>query len=131
MLLDSSPLGGLIFLLAAVAFAGLGMIRVFAWSSVKNLLASGWSVTQGRVEFGSVVEQRVRYFSYFVATIHYSYSVSNEYYSGALERVFLREGSADRFVAGMKDQMIFVRSKPSRPDRSALLREDQPGGWPI
>jgi len=130
MAIDDASLRGLIFLLIAVVAAAAGLIRIFAWSYFKNLLTAGWSVTQGRVEFGNVVEQRVRYFSYFVATIHYSYSVNNEYYSGAFERVFLRENSADRFVAGMKDQMIFVRSKPSRPDRSALLREDQPGGWP-
>jgi len=130
MAIDDASLRGLIFLLIAVVAAAAGLIRIFAWSYFKNLLTAGWSVTQGRVEFGNVVEQRVRYFSYFVATIHYSYSVNNEYYSGAFERVFLRENSADRFVAGMKDQMIFVRSKPSRPDRSALLRKDQPGGWP-
>ncbi len=126
MAIDDAPLRGLIFLLIALTIAAAGLIRILAWSYLRNLLASGWSVTQGRVEFGNVVEQRVRYFSYFVATIHYSYSVNNEYFSGAFERVFLRESSADRFVAGRKDQMIFIRSKPSRPDRSALLREDHP-----
>jgi len=130
MAIDDAPLRGLIFLTIVLAIAAAGLIRIFAWSYIRNLLASGWSVSQGRVEFGNVVEQRVRYFSYFVATVHYSYSVSNEYYSGAFQRVFLRENSADRFVAAMKDQMIFIRSKPSRPDRSALLKEDQPGGWP-
>ena len=34
------------------------------------------------------------------------------------------------FVATKKGQMIFVRSNPRRPDRSALLKQDQPGGWP-
>ena len=128
--IDNAPLRGLIFLFACVVVAVAGLIRIFAWSYLKNLLASSWSVTEGRVEFGNVVEQRVRYVSYFVATIHYSYSINSEYYSGSFERVFLRESSADRFVAGLKGQMIFVRSNPSHPDRSALLREDQPGGWP-
>jgi len=127
---DNAPLRLLIFLVIVIVVAAAGLIRTFAWSYVKNLLASGWSVAQGRVEVGKVVEQRVRYVSYYVATIHYSYSVNNEYYSGSFERIFLRENSADRFVSGMKDQMIFVRSKPTRPDRSALLKEDQPGGWP-
>jgi len=130
MAVGNEPMRGLIFLIIAITFAAAGLIRIFAWSFVKNLVASSWSVSQERVEFGNVVEQRVRYFSYFVATIHYSYSINNEYYSGSFERVFLRESSADRFVNGMKGQMIFVRSKPNRPDRSALLSEDQPGRWP-
>ena len=94
------------------------------------MLASGWSTTQGRVEFGSVEERRTRYFSYYIARIDYSYSVNNEYYSGYFEKVFLRESSADMFVATMKGQMIFIRSNPHRPERSALLKQDQPGGWP-
>jgi hypothetical protein len=127
---DYAPLRGVLFFVAAITIAAAGLIRVFAWSYVKDLIAAGWSITQGRVEFGNVVEQRVRYVSYFVATIHYSYSVNNEYYSGAFEKVFLRESSADRFVASLKGQMIFIRSNPRRPERSALLQHDQPGGFP-
>jgi hypothetical protein len=130
MTFDDAPLRGLLFLLIALAVAGAGLIRLFAWSTVRSLMAGGWSTAQGRVEFGSVVEHRVRYVSYFVATIYYSYSVSNEYYSGNFERAFLRESAANRFVNSMKDQMIFVRSNPKHPDRSAILRQDQPTGWP-
>jgi hypothetical protein len=113
-----------------LAVAGAGAIRVFGWTYIKSLLASGWYTVQGRVEFGSVEEKRVRYFTYYVARLDYSYSVNNEYYSGYFERVFLRESSADRFVGTMKGQMIAVRSHPHRPERSAILKEDQPGGWP-
>jgi hypothetical protein len=127
---DDAPIRGLLFLLFALAIAAAGLIRLFAWNMVKGMMAGGWSTTQGRVEFGSVVEHRVRYVSYFVATIHYSYSVNNEYYSGNFERVFLREDSANRFVASMKDQMIFVRSHPTRPEKSAVLKQDQPG-WAV
>ena len=105
-------------------------IRGLAWSQVKSLLARGWMTSQGTVEFGSVQQIRVRYFSYYLARIDYSYSVNGEYFSGYLERTFLRESSADKFVATMKGQMIFVRSHPTRPERSALLKQDQPGGWP-
>ena len=76
------------------------------------------------------MEQRVRYVSYFIATIHYSYTASNEYYSGNFERAFLRESAADRFVKSMKDQMIFVRSSPKHPEKSAVLKHDQLAGWP-
>lgn len=127
---DNAPLRGMLVLLVAITIAAAGLIRVFAWSYVKKLTASGWSVMQGRVEFGNVVEQRVRYISYFVATIHYSYRFNNDYYSGSSERVFLRESSADHFVDHMKGQPIFIRANPSRPEKSALLKQDQPGGWP-
>jgi hypothetical protein len=55
--------------------------------------------------------------------------VNGEYYSGYLERSFPRESSADRFLDTMKGQMVFVRSNPRHPERSALLKSDQPAGW--
>ncbi len=115
----------LIFI-AATALA----IRGLAWNHVKALLARGWLTQQGTVEFGSVEERRTRYKNYYVARIDYSYAVNGEYYSGYLERLFIRESSADKFVFAMKGQMVFVRSNPNRPERSALLKQDQPGGWP-
>jgi hypothetical protein len=124
---DDAPIRLPLLFLFALAIAAAGLIRLFAWNMVKGMMAGGWSTTQGRVEFGSVVEHRVRY---FVATIHYSYSVNNEYYSGNFERAFFREDSADRFAAGMKDQMIFVRTHPTRPEKSAVLKQDQPG-WAV
>jgi hypothetical protein len=130
MAFDGEPLRGLFFLVVCLVIAAAGLMRIFAWGYIRSLLASGWHTSQGRVEFGDVVERRVRYVSYYIATIHYSYSVNNEYYSGCFERVFMRESSADRFVATMKGQAIFIRSNPRRPDRSALLNQDQPGGWP-
>ena len=127
---DPDSQGNPIILILFLVIAFAAAIRVLGWSYVKRILASGWYTTQGRVEFGSVEEHRVRYFTYYVARIDYSYSVNNEYYSGYFERVFLRESSADKFVAGMKDQAIFVRSNPTRPERSAFLIQDQPGGGP-
>jgi Protein of unknown function (DUF3592) len=115
-----------VFLIAVV----LLLIRSLAWNQVKALLARGWLTFQGTVEFGSVEVRRTRYKNYYVARIDYSYSVNGEYYSGYLERLFFWETSADKFVAAMKGQMVFVRSNPNRPERSALLKQDQPGGWP-
>jgi hypothetical protein len=65
---------------------------------VKALLAGGWLNAQGRVEVGSSEEHCLRYFSYHLAPIDYSYSVNGEYDSGYFEKLFLREGSANRFV---------------------------------
>ena len=131
MAVDDDSLGGLLIVAVILAVAGAAIIRVFGWNYVKGWLATGRSTTQGRVEFGSVEEHRVRYFNYYVARIDYSYSYNNEYYSGYSERVFLRESSADRFVASLKGQIVFVRANPSRPEKSALLKHDQPGGLPV
>ena len=130
MSFDADSGSDLILLLFFIVVAAALATRVLAWNYVKGFLASGWSMTQGHVEFGSVEERHIRYIKYYVARIDYSYSVNNEYYSGFFERVFLRESSADRFIATMKGQVIFIRSHPNRPERSALLQQDQPGGWP-
>jgi hypothetical protein len=130
MRLDGAPLRGLIFLFVALVIAASGLIRLFAWNMVRRVMAGGWSTIQGRVEFGSVVEQRVRFVSYFAATIHYSYSVNNEFYSGTFERAFLSENAANSFVSSMKDHMVFVRSNPNHPEKSAILKQDQLGGLP-
>jgi hypothetical protein len=119
-----------VFTILFVAAVVLLTFRALAWNYVKRLRAGGWATSQGTVEFGSVEERRTRYGRYYIARIDYSYSVNGEYYSGDLQRLFFRESSADRFVGTAKGQMVFVRSNPNHPDRSALLKQDQPGGWP-
>jgi hypothetical protein len=114
-----------------VLIAGvLVLFRVLAWNYVKALWTTGWHTIRGTVELGSVEEHEIRFLSYYVARIDYSYSAGNEYHSGHFERVFVRERSADTFVASMKGKPVFIRSSPSRPEQSALLKQDQPGGWP-
>lgn len=87
----------------------------------------GWYTIDGTVELGSVEEHEIRFISYYIARLDYSYSVNNEYYSGFCERTFLREKSADAFVAAIKGQKTLVRSHPNRPERSAVLKQDQIG----
>jgi hypothetical protein len=125
-----APSGDEIFTAIFAIALVLLLIRALAWNQVKSLLARGWLIHQGTVEFGSVEVRRSRYKDFYTARLDYSYTVNGEYYSGYLERLFFIESSADRFVASMKGQIVFVRSNPSRPERSALLRDDQPGGWP-
>jgi hypothetical protein len=120
-----------IFSILFVAAVFAVLFRALAWNYLKRLLAGGWATSQGTVELGSVEEHRTRYGRYYIARIDYSYSVNGEYYSGDFQRLFFRESSADRFVGNLKGQMVFVRSNPNHPDRSALLKEDQPGGWPV
>lgn len=121
----SHHLGDFFFFVVAT----LIVTRSVAWNFIKSLWASSWAATQGRIEFGSVEERHARYFTYYVVRLDYSYAISGEYYSGYFEKVFIRESSADRFLAKMKGQAVIVRSNPHRPERSALLREDQLSGW--
>ena len=115
--------------LVIIVFGVLLAVRLAAWSKIKSLQARGWPTVQGTVEFVSVELRRTRNVSYYVARLDYSYSVNNEYYSGFLEKIFLRERSAEAFTEALKGQMVFIRSNPARPERSALLKDDQPG-WP-
>lgn len=74
MTADDDSLIGLTILMIVLVIAAAAMIRVFGWNYIKGWLATGWSTTQWRVEFGNVEEHRVRYFNYYVARIDYSYS---------------------------------------------------------
>ena len=38
-------------------------IRGLAWNKLKTLGARSWPMTQGKIEFGTVIEQKTRYFS--------------------------------------------------------------------
>lgn len=117
--------------LALVVIVGAALvIRGVAWSRVKELLARSWLMCQGTVEFGNVEERHTRYKNLYVGRLDYSYSVNGEYYSGFYEKIFVWESGANRFVDAMKKQAVFVRYKPNHPERSALLKDDQPGGWP-
>ena len=110
---------------------GLFATRGIVWARIKNLMAQGWPSNQGTIEFGSVEERRTRYFTYYVARVDYSYSVNGEYFSGYMEKLFFREQSADNFVATLNGKPVFVRAQSDKPNRSALLQRDQPGGWPV
>ena len=85
----------------------------------------------GKIEFGTVIEHRTRYFSYYVAQMAYSYGVNGEYFSGYYEKMFFRESSADKFAAELKGRPAFIRHKSSSPEVSTLLREDQQSVWPL
>lgn len=116
-----------VLLLAAVAAA---LVRIFAKDQVRALWAGSWPTTQGTVESGTISTYRTKYGKYYVAELAYSYAVSGEYYSGYYKKTFLREASAQRFVDGLKGQMVFVRHKADSAGRSVLLKQDQLGGWP-
>ena len=106
-------------------------IRGLAWNKLKTLGARSWPTTQGKIEFGTVIEHRTRYFSYYIAQMAYSYAVNGEYFSGYYEKMFFRESSADKFAADLKGRPAFIRHKASSPDVSTLLKEDQQSVWPL
>jgi hypothetical protein len=105
-------------------------VRGLGWNYVQRLRARSWMTNHGRIELVYVEERHIRRIRYYVARLDYSYSVNGEYYSGFLERLFFWEKSADKFTETMRDQMVFIRANPGKPERSALLADDQPGGWP-
>ena len=88
-------------------------------------------ISQGRVEFGTVIEYRTRYFSYYSGQLAYSYAVNGEYYSGFHDKYFFRERSAQRYVDELKGKPAFVRHKANNPEVSTVLREDQQSVWPL
>jgi Protein of unknown function (DUF3592) len=120
----------LIDILFWAVLAGIVAVRLLAWEQLKGLRANGWPTVQGTIESGNVAKYHTRYGNYYIAQLAYSYTVNAEYYSGYYKKTFFRESSADRFVAKLKGQMAFVRHKPDSPERSALLKQDQMGGWP-
>ena len=115
-------------ILGGVAFVA---VRGLPWGKLKKLNARSWPLSQGRIEFGTVIEHRTRYFSYYSGQLAYSYSVSGEYYSGFHDKLFFRESSAERFVAELKGKPTFVRHKPTDAEVSTILREDQQSVWPL
>jgi hypothetical protein len=121
-----------IFLVATLAFTllSLTLLKGLIWNYVKRSRARHWMTNHGRIELVSVEIRKIKYFRYYICRLDYSYSVHNDYHSGFMEKMFFRESSADKFAETMKDQMVFVRANPRKPERSALLADDQPGGWP-
>ncbi len=120
-------------IITAVIFAAVVAVAVrgLAWHKVKTLGARSWPTSQGKIEFGTVIEHRTRYFSYYVAQMAYSYAVNGEYFSGYYEKIFFSESSADKFAAELKGRPAFIRHKSSTPDVSTLLKEDQQSLWPL
>jgi hypothetical protein len=116
--------------LISVVVVGVA-VRGLAWNKLKALGARSWPTSQGKIEFGTVIEHRTRYFSYYVTQMAYSYSVDGEYFSGYYEKMFFRESSADKFAAELKGKPAFIRHKSNSPAVSTLLREDQQSVWPL
>ncbi|MBZ5705780.1 MAG: hypothetical protein LAN63_10535 [Acidobacteriia bacterium] len=121
--------GELVFNTLLLLFLVALAVRTLAWGLVRRLLASGWPTTQGGIEFGNVIPQRTRYKDLYKARLDYSSTVNSEYYAGCYEKLFVWETAADRFIESMKGQMVFIRYKAEKPERSAFIKEDQPS-WP-
>ena len=89
----------------------------------------GWPTIRGRVESGTVKQNREEALwylvSFYTSEIGYSYSIEGTYYAGHLTKTFFREESARRFVERLKDKDVIVRYSPKSPRISRLCREDQ------
>jgi hypothetical protein len=74
-------------------------------------------MTQATVESGRVVPAGQ---GYVLGEISYSYSVSNEYYSGFYERGFYSEQGATSFVEALKGKTILVNYSSQEHGASRL-----------
>jgi hypothetical protein len=114
MAFDDNSGSDFIVLLFFVLIAAVLATRILAWNYVKGLLASGWSMAQGHVELGGVEERHVRYITYYVARLDYSYSVNNEYYSGVL-RTGISAGEVGRSFHQYHEGPNDLHPIPSKP----------------
>jgi hypothetical protein len=97
------------------------------WKTRANGLgARNWPVMRAQVEYGKVTQNLDSptwfFFPNYTAEVGYSYLVGGEYYSGHIERSFLREGSAQKFVEKLNGKSVFVRYNDKSPDISILRR---------
>ncbi len=129
--MDAADIVTVLILIVVFATTVAVSFRALLWRRLKTLGARSWPLSQGKIEFGTVIQQRTRYGSYYLAQMAYSYAVDGEYYSGYYERIFLRESSAQKFADELKGKPAFVRHKASSAEVSTLLREDQPSVWPM
>ncbi len=94
---------------AALVFAlgggAVGEILIRLVDSRRDASAQTWPMTQATVESGRVVPAGQ---GYVLGEISYSYSVSNEYYSGVCERSFNSERRATGFVEALKGKTILA-----------------------
>jgi Protein of unknown function (DUF3592) len=92
----------LVFVLGGGAVGEMLMRLV---DSRRDASAQTWPMTQATVESGHVVPAG---HGRLLCEIAYSYSVSNEYYSGFYERGFYSEQEATSFVEALKGKTILV-----------------------
>ena len=55
----------IVMALISVVVVGVA-VRGLAWNKLTALGARNWPTSQGKIEFGTVIEHRTRYFSYYV-----------------------------------------------------------------
>jgi hypothetical protein len=129
--MDAADIATVLILIVGFAATIAVSFRAVLWRKLKTQGARSWPVSQGKIEFGTVIQQRTRYCTYDLAQMAYSYAVNGEYYSGYYEKMFFREGSAQKFADDLKGKPAFVRHKATSAEVSTLLREDQQSVWPM
>jgi len=117
--------------LVLLVVGGAIAFRALLWRKVRAWGAQSWPICQGKMEFGTVIEHRTKYFSYYSAQMSYSYAAEGEYYSGFYKKVFFHESSAEKLIDQLKGRDTFVRHKRASPQVSTILREDQQSIWPL
>jgi len=109
-----------------VAFILIGwMVPLWRW--LQRRRASGWPITDGRIESVDVDKPSFSFTTkrgYYVAELGYSYSVAGALLSGGYKREFPTQQEADEFVRDLKDKAVALHYNPDKPSSSALLDPD-------
>jgi hypothetical protein len=110
-----------ILLFAIAACSGI-------WAWLRTRQAPSWPSAHGTIDRAVARPSVDRNVKPWVGEFTYTYVANGEYYSG-FHRIRERsERRAEELIAGWKGRMVVVRYSPARPEISALLKSDQPGG---
>jgi hypothetical protein len=115
-----------ITLLKEVIGAVIALIgAILTWIKLRK--APSWPTAQGTVM--STRSGRRESGRGWACHFTYSYAANNEYYSGTHSIKARNEKQADELAASWKGRSIAVRYSPGDHSVSALLRDDQIGGF--
>src|SRR5207302_8318128 len=131
--LMKSGIQDLLWLAISVIFIG-GAIALWLRQRIRLKHARSWPTETGRVESTATQLKQSSTgpsgatSSSYVASVQYSYIVSEQYYSGVLRHNFMLKGRAEKwtgkFTTGLSLQ---IRCNPANPNDSVLFEDEQMG----
>jgi hypothetical protein len=111
-----------------------GAVALWIKQRVRLKHARSWPTEGGRVESTAIrLEQSVggqagTTTSSYVATVHYSYTVQGQPYSGVLRHNFMLKGRADKWTGKFTTGLpLRIRYNSANPKDSVLFEDEQVG----
>jgi hypothetical protein len=114
---------------------GLSVLVLLAFGAsyvqkqLKLRRAHDWPIQSGRVDSATIrLESRGDKQSAYVAEVRYAYAMNGAAYSGRLRRSFMREKSAQQWIANYPPgRILTIRYNPGNFADSVLLEREQIG----